>query len=71
MVTESVFISAAVVAVVQFLKLVKEKNWISALTIVVAAAIGLLAGWVGIEGLNLTTGFIAGLAASGVYTIVK
>ena len=65
----SVFVSAAVVAVVQFLKLCKDKDWIGALTIVAAALIGLGAGWLEIEGLTLTTGFIAGLSASGVYTV--
>jgi hypothetical protein len=71
MVTESVFITAAVVAVVQFLKLLKVKDWIGALTIVTAAVIGGLAGWANIDSLTVTQGIIAGLAASGVYTVVK
>jgi hypothetical protein len=71
MVTESVFITAAVVAVVQFLKLLKAADWVGAATIVVAAAIGGLAGWASIDSLTVTEGIIAGLAASGVYTIVK
>lgn len=71
MVTESVFITAAVVAVVQFLKLLKASDWVGALTIVVAAAIGGLAGWASIDSLTVTQGIIAGLAASGVYTVVK
>jgi len=69
--TENVFIAAAVVAVVQFLKLLKDKNWVGAATIVVAAAIGGLAGWSNIDNLTVTQGIIAGLTASGVYTVVK
>jgi hypothetical protein len=69
--TESIFVSAAVVAVVQLLKLLKDKNWVGALTIVAAAAIGVFAGWLGLDDLTVTGGFIAGLAASGVYTVAS
>lgn len=69
MVAESVFVTAAVVAVVEFLKRVKDQDWIPAVTIVAAAVIGTLAGVAEIEGLTPMTGFIAGLAASGAYTV--
>jgi len=69
--TESIFVTAAVAAVVEFLKLLRDKNWVGALTIVVAALIGGLAGWFNINDLTVTGGIIAGLAASGAYTVVN
>ena len=68
---DNVFVAAAVAGVVQCLKLLRDKNWIGAVTIVIAAAIGVLAGLAEIEGLDVQSGLIAGLAASGVYTVVS
>jgi hypothetical protein len=68
---ESVFVTAAVAGVVEFLKLLKDNNWTGAATIVVAALIGGLAGWAKIDSLTITGGIIAGLAASGAYTVVN
>jgi len=68
---ETVFVTAAVAGVVQCIKLLKDQNWVGAATVVVAAIIGVLAGLAEIEGLDVQSGLIAGLAASGAYTVAK
>lgn len=66
---ETIFVPAAVIGFTQFLKEVRDRNYIGALTIVGAVVIGTVAGLLEVEGLTTIQGFLAGLAASGVYTI--
>lgn len=65
---ESVFVVTAVIAVVEFFKRVQVRDTFGALTIVLAAVIGALAGFFGIEGLDVANGLVAGLGAAGVVT---
>jgi len=67
---EEITLVAAVIAVTQFAKQAfpKISGWV---TIVFAAALGLLAGYTGLEGLTPMTGLLAGLAAVGTHTIVS
>ena len=60
-----VIIGLVVAAIVKLLDLINQKNWQSALKIVVAAVVGTLAGVLGINGLDIATGLEMGLAASG------
>jgi hypothetical protein len=66
---ENLFITAAVVAIVQALKAVQKQDWLTVAKIVVAAVIGVGAGLLEVEGLDVTQGLIAGLSAAGIYTV--
>ena len=65
---EALFV-LAVPALVKLVQLVSKKDWASAGKIVLAGAIGLAAGWIGLDGMTLTTGLAAGLSASGLVTV--
>ena len=57
----------AIIGAVTALKLSgKVSGWI---TVVVAIVLGALAGFSGVEGLNIITGILTGLAALGVATV--
>ena len=62
-------IPAAITAVVKFIDSVKTKNYDSALKIIVAVVVGLIAGLVGLQSLTPETGVYAGLVAAGVVTV--
>lgn len=66
---ESVFVIAAVVGATEFIKRAYLRDVVAAATILSAAVIGILAGVLGIEGLTLQTGLVAGLSAAGVYKV--
>lgn len=59
----------AVPALIKLAELVNRKDWKSARKIVGAASIGVLAGLVGLAGLDPVTGLGAGLSASGLMTV--
>lgn len=59
----------AIPAVVKFVELVNKKEWKRAGKILLAVAAGVLAGFAGIQGLDLWTGALAGLSASGLVTV--
>lgn len=69
--TESLFVSTVVIAIVDFLKRLKVKDYIGSSTIVLAAIVGGLAGYFGIEHLTIVSGLLAGLAAVGIVTTAK
>ena len=56
----------AIIAVTEVVKRVKAKEYESAATIVIAAVVGAVAGFIGISGLSLETGILAGLEAAGI-----
>lgn len=60
----------AIPAVVKFVELVNKKQWARAGKILLAVAAGVLAGFVGVQGLDIWTGALAGLSASGLVTVV-
>lgn len=64
-------IALAVIAVTQFVSYVRVKNYDAALTIVVAGAVGTLAGAFNLETLTPLSGLIAGLSAVGIHTVAK
>lgn len=66
---ESIVITAAVVGMVEFFKRLKDQDWHGVAVIAGAAAVGIIAGYLGLEGLNPISGFIAGLSAAGVYKV--
>lgn len=68
---ESFFVVTAVVAATEFLRRLQVKDYFAAITIVVSAAIGALAGAAGIEGLTVATGIVVGLGASGLVTVAS
>lgn len=71
MLPESLFVTLVVVAIVQLIKYIREKAWDSVATIISAALVGGLAGYFGVDSLNVTSGIIAGLTASGLITVAQ
>ena len=68
---ESLFIVFAVTGAVELLRRLQVRDYFAALTILAAGAIGALSGVFGVDGLTVTQGIIAGLAASGLVTTAK
>lgn len=69
---EDLFIVTSVVASVELLRRIKVQDWFGAATIVVSAAIGLLAGVYSLGGVEtVEAGLIAGLGASGLVTVAN
>lgn len=66
---ENAFIVGAVIGFTQLVKSAFDRDYRSCVIIIGSAAIGALAGWLGIEGINIPAGIVAGLTASGVVTI--
>lgn len=66
---ESLFVVTAVVGVVELLRRLQVKDYFAAITILAAAAVGAVAGVFEVDGLTVTNGIIAGLAASGLVTV--
>lgn len=68
---ENVFVLAAVAGAVELIKRLQARDYWAALTILVSAAIGSLAGFFGIGGISVTTGLVLGLGASGLVTVAQ
>jgi hypothetical protein len=68
---EYVLVTGMVIGVVQFVRELEAKKYWSALTIVLAAGVGALAGFLNIEGIDVATGIVLGLAGSGAVTVAK
>lgn len=69
---ENAFIAVALIGVVQFGKLVEQKNYKAAAKIVAAVVIGALAGYFDLGGITtVEAGIEAGLIGSGVYTVAQ
>lgn len=66
-----IFLSVSIVAVVRLVDLIKDKNYASALKIVLAAVVGGICGYFGIQGLDVVTGIQTGLTASGLVTGIE
>lgn len=66
---DSIFVVTAVVGATELIRRLSKQDWYGALTIVVAALIGFVAGVNGVDGLTAFTGLIAGLTASGLVTV--
>jgi len=65
---QSIFIVGAVVGFTQFVKSAFDRDYRTCVIITGAAAIGALAGFLAIEGVDVPTGIVLGLAASGAIT---
>lgn len=68
---ENIFLSVAIVAVVKLIDLVKDHDYASALKIILAAIIGGAVGSLRIQGLDVVSGIVTGLTASGLVTASK
>jgi hypothetical protein len=67
----SVFVVAAVAGFVEGVRRAFKQDWEGVVVIAGSAGIGALAGAYAIDGLNVPTGVVAGLAASGIITTVQ
>jgi len=65
---ENTFIVGAVIGFTQLVKSAFDRDYRTVVVITGAAVIGALAGILHIEGVDVATGIILGLAASGVVT---
>lgn len=68
---ENIFLSISIIAVIKLVDLIKDKNYASALKIVLAAIVGAICGYYRIQGLDVTTGIQTGLMASGLVTGIQ
>ena len=67
---ENLAVVAVIIAVIKVIKdYVPQVHGLG--TVLVAAGLGMLAGYLGLEGLTIQSGLIAGLSAVGVHTVVK
>lgn len=67
----SLIVVPMVIGVVELIDRLFAQDHKAALKIVAAASVGALAGLFGLEGLNVATGIVLGLGASGVVTAAK
>lgn len=68
----NLFVVTSVVAATEFLRRVNIRDWLGASTILLAAVIGGVAGWIGAPGVGDTwNGIVAGLGASGLVTVAS
>lgn len=68
---ETVFLATAIAAVTELLKRANDKDYRGVVVILVAAGLGALTGVLGLDGLNVVQGIIAGLGVAGIHTIAK
>lgn len=69
---ENAFIVTAVVAATEFLRRVNVRDWFAAVSILVSALIGGLAGYFHLAGTaNFEAGLLIGLGASGLVTVAN
>ena len=66
---EYIIVTTMIIGIVELLKRIKLSDWLAVATIVLAALVGGLAGYFGVEGLTVATGIVTGLAASGLVTV--
>lgn len=68
---DNIFLSISIIAVVKLVDLIKDKNYASALKIVLAAVVGGVCGYFNVQGLDVVTGIQTGLMASGLITGIE
>lgn len=66
---QSTFIVGAVIGFTQLVKSAFDRDYRTVTIIVGAATIGALAGFFAVEGVDIPTGIVLGLTASGVVTL--
>ena len=65
---------SSMVVIIALVKVVKDyapQQIHGVVTVLLAAGLGALAGYFGLEGLTVQSGVVAGLSAIGVHTVVK
>jgi hypothetical protein len=68
---ESLFLTTAIIGLIEFIKSLNNSQWENAEIIAACAIVGLLVGMWGIDHLTVVTGIQAGLSAAGIYKGVK
>lgn len=68
---EFLLVTSMVVGIVEFVKRVFDADYKAATIIACAALTGAMAGVFGVEGIDVATGLVVGLAGSGLVTIVS
>jgi hypothetical protein len=68
---ESTFIIGAVAGFTQLVKSLFDRDYRTCIIILGSASIGAFAGFLNIQGIDVPTGIVVGLAASGVVTIAQ
>lgn len=66
-----VLVTTMVVGLVELVKALFDRNYRTAVIIVGAAAVGALCGWFHVESLDVPTGIVIGISASGVVSLAK
>lgn len=68
---EFLLLTGAVVGAVEFIRRLFERDYQAAIIIFVAALIGGLYGFLGIDATSVAEGIVVGLAASGLVTVAN
>ena len=68
---ENAFILGAVIGFTELVKSAFDRNYRTCVIIIGSAAIGAIAGYFHIQGVNIPEGIVLGLAASGAITTVQ
>lgn len=75
MIDANVFLATAIVAVTEFYKHLRDKDYVASVTIAVAAFLGLVVALadtsIGITNISVAQGLILGLGASGIAALAK
>lgn len=75
MVEGAIFIGAVIIGITQFIKLVRDKNYGGALTIVAAVVVGVLVALtdthIGVVDITVAQGVMIALGASGTVTVAE
>lgn len=66
---EFVVVTAMIVGAVELVRRVFMRDWFAVVTILVAVAVGAVCGVYEVEGVDVATGIILGLAGSGLVTV--
>lgn len=69
--TVDVFVVGAVAGVTELIRRIAGKDWQGAAVIAASAIVGALAGALNVNGLDVASGILAGLTASGVITVIS
>lgn len=68
---EYLLVTSMIVGVTELVKRLFDSDYRGAVIILSAAIVGGISGFFGVEGLNVVTGVVTGLAAAGAVTVAQ
>lgn len=68
---EYALVIGMVIGVVEFIRRIQLKDYFAAITILASAGVGAFCGVFGVQGIDVVTGIVVGLAGSGLVTVAS